>query len=110
MNITHIYNNLSPHDRININDHSCCFAISTDQISIYLVGAGIPLTSTNPVAGSLQAIALGLVPAGLTPVAFFPPTPNQTMQAFTVVFQEPVGRQSRLLHAGRKGFSYILKP
>ena len=60
-----------------------------------LVAGGIPFASTTPAAGSLQALALGLVPAGLTPVAFFPPTQNQTMPAFSVIFQEAEERQPR---------------
>ena len=62
---------------------------------LILVAGGIPFASTTPAAGSLQALALGLVPAGLTPVAFFPPTQNQTMPAFSVIFQEADERQPR---------------
>jgi len=59
------------------------------------VAGGIPFASVTPAAGSLEAFALGLVPAGLTPVAFFPPTENQTMPAFSVIFQEANERQAR---------------
>ena len=59
------------------------------------MAGGIPFASVPPAAGSLEALALGLVPAGLTPVAFFPPTENQTMPAFSVIFQEADERQAR---------------
>ena len=59
------------------------------------MAGGIPFASITPAAGSFEALALGLVPAGLTPVAFFPPTENQTMPAFSVIFQEADERQAR---------------
>ena len=59
------------------------------------MAGGIPFASITPAAGSLEALALSLVPAGLTPVAFFPPTQNQTMSAFSVIFQEANERQAR---------------
>ena len=59
------------------------------------MAGGIPFATITPAAGSLEALALSLVPAGLTPVAFFPPTQNQTMSAFSVIFQEANERQAR---------------
>ena len=59
-----------------------------------LVGGGTPFTSASPLPG--QAIALGLVPVGGTPIAFFPPTAGQSVQAFSVIFQEaPVGKRKK---------------
>ena len=55
-----------------------------------LVGGGSLLSPGGAAAGSPQALALALVPAGLTPVAFFPPNPNQKMKAVSVIFSEPI--------------------
>ena len=55
-----------------------------------LVGGGSLLSPGGAAAGSPQALALALVPAGLTPVAFFPPNPNQKMKAVSVIFSESI--------------------
>ena len=65
------------------------------MIILVLVGGGTAFSSTAP-AGSIQAAAAGLVPAGLTPVAFFPPTANQQLQAISVIFLEaPVKKRKK---------------
>ena len=58
--------------------------------SSILVGGGSLLSPGGAAAGSPQALALALVPAGLTPVAFFPPNSNQKMKAVSVIFSEPI--------------------
>ena len=62
-----------------------------------LVGGGSLLSPGGAAAGSPQALALALVPAGLTPVAFFPPNPNQKnldvktpIRAFHSPFRSPI--------------------
>ena len=55
---------------------------------LFLVGGGAAFGSTIPTSGTIQAIAAGLVPTGLTPVAFFPPSPTQQLQALSVIFLE----------------------
>ena len=54
----------------------------------FLVGGGSLFSASSTTTGSAQGIALGLVPVGLTPVAFFPPTATQTLQAISVIFRE----------------------
>ena len=59
-------------------------------------------------AGTTQAIAAALVPGGLTPVAFFPPRPDQQMQAISVIFSEPLlqRRKLRSVKQGRRRHHY----
>ena len=51
-----------------------------------VVGGGMPFPST-PTTGT-ENIAAGLAPPGTAPVAFFPPAPAQSVQAFSVIFSE----------------------
>ena len=62
-----------------------------------LVGGGSPISPGTPVPGTPQAIAVGLVPQGLSPVAFFPATAAQTMPAISVIFSESllVGKRKK---------------
>ena len=65
------------------------------------VGGGVQFPTT-PSAGP-ETIAAGLVPSGAVPVAFFPPSPAQSVQAFSVIFSESVvvgKRKKRSLHRG----------
>ena len=61
------------------------------------VGGGAIFSSATPVAGSVQALAAGLVPAGLTPVAFFAANPAvQQIPALSVIFLEAtVGKRKK---------------
>ena len=52
----------------------------------FAVGGGMPFPST-PTTGT-ENIAAGLAPPGTAPVAFFPPAPAQSVQAFSVIFSE----------------------
>ena len=71
---------------------------------IFLVGGGTAFSSSAPTG--LQAVAAGLVPAGLTPVAFFPPTNTQTLQALSVIFLEaPVKKRKR--RSSFRGINYF---
>ena len=73
------------------------------KLIIIPVGGGT-VFSTSPAAGSVQTFAAALVPAGLTPVAFFPPTPNQQLQALSVIFLEsPVKKRKRRSLKGDRG-------
>ena len=72
------------------------------QLFTILVGGGSVFSSVTPVAGSSQAIALGLVPSGLTPVAFFPPTPAQILPALSVIFQETVAVKRKKRNVQRR--------
>ena len=67
------------------------------QYNSILVGGGSLFTSTlNVAATSVQAIAAGLVPAGLTPIAFFPPVATQQLPAISVIFLEAtVGKRKK---------------
>ena len=56
---------------------------------ISLVGGGSLFSAGGAQVGGVESLALGLVPAGLTPVAFFPSNPNQQMKAVSVIFREP---------------------
>ena len=71
-----------------------------------LVGGGSIFTFGPLEAGNIEALALGLVPIGLTPVAFFPPTPEQSMPSLSVIFQEPDVRQKRSLNYNINGKFY----
>ena len=59
-----------------------------NTLATVLVGGGSIFSSSVPPTGSASSIALSLVPSGLTPVAFFPPTPTQTLPATSVIFLE----------------------
>ena len=73
------------------------------KLIVIIVGGGTAF-STTPAAGSFQTFAAGLVPAGLTPVAFFPPAPNQQLQALSVIFLEsPVKKRKRRSLKGDRG-------
>ena len=73
----------------------CSSQVATLLSITFLVGGGTAFSS-SPAAGSIQAVAAGLVPAGLTPVAFFPPTNTQTLQALSVIFLEaPLKKRKR---------------
>ena len=68
----------------------------------FTVGGGIQFPTT-PSAGP-ETIAAGLVPSGGVPVAFFPASPTQSVQAFSVIFSESIvagKRKKRSLHRGR---------
>ena len=68
------------------------------MIIMISVGGGISLApGASGVGGAAEALALGLVPAGLTPVAVFPPAPAQQLQALSVIFLEasPVKKKRR---------------
>ena len=70
-----------------------------------LVGGGTLLSPGGAAAGSPQALALALVPAGLTPVAFFPPNPSQKMKAVSVIFSEPILK--RRINRGLRHAKYL---
>ena len=76
------------------------------QAFFVTVGGGSVFSATAPVAGSVQAIAIGMVPTGLTPVAFFPPVPSQIMPAISVIFLEPIPkkRKKRTLNPRNKEY------
>ena len=79
------------------------FSSIISNFIVILVGGGTAF-STSPAAGGFQTFAAGLVPAGLTPVAFFPPTPNQQLQALSVIFLElPVKKRKRRSLKGDRG-------
>ena len=68
------------------------------MIIMISVGGGISLTpGATGAGGAVEALAIGLVPAGLTPVAVFPPAPAQQLQALSVIFLEaaPVKKKRR---------------
>ena len=68
------------------------------MIVMIIVGGGISLTpGATGAGGAVEALAIGLVPAGLTPVAVFPPAPAQQLQALSVIFLEtaPVKKKRR---------------
>ena len=53
-----------------------------------------------------QALALGLIPAGTSPVAVFPPTPAQSVEAFSVIFSESLTANRRGKRSDRTGKFY----
>ena len=65
---------------------------------IFIVGGGSLFSAGGAQLGGVESLALGLVPAGLTPVAFFPSNPNQQMKAVSVIFREP-SSQRRMMRA-----------
>ena len=64
-------------------------------------------TSTAPVAGSTQALAAALVPAGLTPVAYFPATADQVIPALSVIFTEAIILKRKKRHQNEPFFNQI---
>ena len=69
----------------------------------FTVGGGIQFPTT-PSAGP-ETVAAALVPSGGVPVAFFPASPTQSVQAFSVIFSESIvagKRRKRSLHRGRR--------
>ena len=65
---------------------------TTNVFTLLLVGGGLAFSPATQTAGSVQALAATLVPAGLTPVAYFPPLATQQLQAVSVIFLEaPLG-------------------
>ena len=71
-------------------------------LTIFTVGGGIQFPTTPSVGP--ETIAAGLVPSGGIPVAFFPPSPTQSVQAFSVIFSESIvagRRRKRSVHRGR---------
>ena len=73
----------------------------------FSVGGGIPF---SPTAGGGQVLAAGLVPAGLTPVAFFPPEPTQQLQAFSVIFLEAPLKKRKRRHVEGRGLDKLYGP
>ena len=73
---------------------------------LFLVGGGAAFGSTIPTSGGIQAIAAGLVPTGLTPVAFFPPSPTQQLQALSVIFLEAPLKKRKKRFAEKGSFRF----
>ena len=76
---------------------------------LFLVGGGAAFGSTTPTSGAIQAIAAGLVPTGLTPVAFFPPSPTQQLQALSVIFLEAPLKKRKKRFAKKGSFKCYRK-
>ena len=75
---------------------------------ICIVGGGSLFTSTSQITGTTQALALSLVPTGLTPVAFFPPTQNTGLQALSVIFLEaPLKKRKKRYSNGKHTYPYL---
>ena len=65
---------------------------------IFLVGGGSFFSTAGgaQAASGIQATALALIPAGLTPVAFFAPNPvTQSLPATSVIFLEALLKKRR---------------
>ena len=62
-----------------------CIKFDTETSFTLVVGGGMLFSSAG---AQNQALALGLIPAGTSPVAVFPPTPAQSVEAFSVIFSE----------------------
>ena len=76
---------------------------TTNVFTLLLVGGGLAFSPATQTAGSVQALAATLVPAGLTPVAYFPPLATQQLQAVSVIFLEaPLGKRRKRNLKGRK--------
>ena len=73
---------------------------------LFLVGGGAAFGSTIPTSGAIQTIAVGLVPTGLTPVAFFPPSPTQQLQALSVIFLEAPLKKRKKRFAEKGSFKF----
>ena len=69
----------------------------------FLVGGGMLFSSAG---AQNQALALGLIPAGTSPVAVFPPTPAQSVEAFSVIFSESLTANRRGKRSDRTGKFY----
>ena len=76
---------------------------------LFLVGGGAAFGSTIPTSGAIQVIAAGLVPTGLTPVAFFPPSPTQQLQALSVIFLEAPLKKRKKRFAKKGSFKFYRK-
>ena len=76
---------------------------------LFLVGGGAAFGSTIPTSGAIQTIAAGLVPTGLTPVAFFPPSPTQQLQALSVIFLEAPLKKRKKRFAKKGSFKFYRK-
>ena len=88
---------------------------TTNVFSLFLVGGGLSFSQATQTAGSTtQALAAALVPAGLTPVAYFPSTATQQLQAVSVIFLEAPLRKRKKRHLKRhykkKGMSHYIGP
>jgi len=70
---------------------------------ILAVGGGMLFSSAGV---QNQALALGLIPAGTAPVAVFPPTPDQSVEAFSVIFSESLTANRRGKRSDRTGKFY----
>ena len=68
-----------------------------------LVGGGSVFGGGNVATGSAQAIAAALVPAGLTPVAFFPPLLTQRLPATSVIFLEAIVKKRKKRYTNASG-------
>ena len=75
----------------------------TETSLILAVGGGMIFSSAGV---QNQALALGLIPAGTAPVAVFPPTPDQSVQAFSVIFSESLTANRRSKRSDRTGKFY----
>ena len=76
------------------------------ELILLLVGGGSIFSSGSSLAGSAQALAAGLVPAGLTPVAFFAPTATQQLPAISVIFLEsPLSGKKRKKRSSKHWYS-----
>ena len=75
----------------------------TETSFIFIVGGGMIFSSAGV---QNQALALGLIPAGTAPVAVFPPTPDQSVQAFSVIFSESLTVNRRGKRSDRTGKFY----
>ena len=75
----------------------------TETSFTFIVGGGMIFSSAGV---QNQALALGLIPAGTAPVAVFPPTPDQSVQAFSVIFSESLTINRRGKRSDRTGKFY----
>ena len=75
----------------------------TEIFFILAVGGGMLFSSAGV---QNQALALGLIPAGTAPVAVFPPTADQSVQAFSVIFSESLTANRRGKRSDRTGKFY----
>ena len=100
--------------QVNIKNNQCIEreieALFLDRdiynLILFLVGGGAAFGSTTPTSGAIQAIAAGLVPTGLTPVAFFPPSPTQQLQALSVIFLEAPLKKRKKRFAEKGSFKF----
>ena len=80
------------------------------MLNLFLVGGGLAFSPATQTAGGAQALAAALVPAGLTPVAYFPPLATQQLQAVSVIFLEaPIGKR-RKRHLKRRYYKKGISP